>query len=45
MYPGTHAQTAPDRPAVIVAETGRRLSYRQLDDDSAALARVLHDAG
>lgn len=30
---------------MIVAETGRRLSYRQLDDDSAALARVLHDAG
>ncbi|MGE0777736.1 AMP-binding protein [Mycolicibacterium sp.] len=45
MYPGTHAQTAPDRPAVIVAETGEQMSYRQLDDDSAALARVLHDAG
>jgi len=45
MYPGTHAQRAPDRPAVIVAETGRTMSYRRLDDDSAALARVLHDAG
>lgn len=45
MYPGTHAQSAPDRPAVIVAETGAQMSYRQLDDDSAALARVLHDAG
>ena len=45
MYPGTYAQTDPDRPAVIVAETGQQMSYRQLDDDSAALARVLHDAG
>ncbi|BBY81644.1 AMP-binding protein [Mycolicibacterium pulveris] len=45
MYPGTHAQQAPDRPAVIVAETGATMTYRQLDDDSAALARVLHDAG
>ncbi|MHA7662170.1 AMP-binding protein [Mycolicibacterium sp. HS_4_1] len=45
MYPGFHAQLAPDRPAVIVAETGRTISYRQLEDDSAALARVLSDAG
>ena len=45
MYPGTHAQRTPDRPAIIVAETGRTLTYRDLDDQSAALARVLHDAG
>lgn len=45
MYPGNHAQLAPQRPAVIVAETGQQMSYRQLDDDSAALARVLYDAG
>lgn len=45
MYPGTHALHAPDRPAVIAAETGRTLTYRELDDASAALARVLHDAG
>jgi fatty-acyl-CoA synthase len=45
MYPGTHAQQAPDRPAVIAAETGQTMTYRQLDDDSAALARVLTDRG
>jgi fatty-acyl-CoA synthase len=45
MYPGIHAQHAPDRPAVIAAESGRTVTYRQLDDDSAALARVLYDAG
>ncbi len=45
MYPGIHAQIGPDRPAVIVAESGDVLTYRQLDDNSAALARVLYDAG
>ncbi|QLL10424.1 AMP-binding protein [Mycobacterium vicinigordonae] len=45
MYPGAHARQAPDRPAVIVAETGQCLSYRQLDESSAALARVLTDGG
>lgn len=45
MYPGTHAAASPHRPAVIDADSGQTLTYRQLDDDSAALARVLHDAG
>ncbi|MCV7151305.1 AMP-binding protein [Mycolicibacterium pyrenivorans] len=45
MYPGSHAQNDPDRPAVILAETGTQVTYRQLDDRSAALARVLYDAG
>ncbi|OBH26254.1 acyl-CoA synthetase [Mycobacterium sp. E1715] len=45
MYPGTHADNAPERPAVILAESGKVLTYRQLDDNSAALARVLYDAG
>ncbi|CCW12642.1 AMP-binding protein [Rhodococcus aetherivorans] len=45
MYPGVIAMTSPDRPAVIVAGTDRQLTYKELDDNSAALARVLHDAG
>ncbi len=45
MFPGLHARTTPDRPAVIAAETGEVLTYRQLEDNSAALARVLHDKG
>lgn len=45
MYPGAHANNGPDRPAVILAESGHALTYRQLDDNSAALARVLYDAG
>lgn len=45
MYPGIHAQNNPDRLAVVLADSDRSLTYRQLDDNSAALARVLHDAG
>ena len=45
MYPGIHAKIAPDRPAVIMAESGAVLTYRELDDNSASLSRLLHDAG
>ncbi len=45
MYPGLHARTTPDKPAVILAETGEAVTYRQLDRNSAALATVLRDAG
>lgn len=45
MYPGTYAATTPDKPAVIMAETGQTQSYAELDDNSARLARVLYDAG
>ncbi|WP_280341886.1 acyl-CoA synthetase [Nocardia neocaledoniensis] len=45
MYPGAHAESTPDKPAAILAESGRVLTYRELDDRSAKLARALHDAG
>jgi long-chain acyl-CoA synthetase len=45
MFPGTHAASAPDRPAVILAESGRVLTYRELDDNSARLASALHAMG
>ena len=45
MYPGLHARNTPDKPAIILAETGEVVTYRELDDNSAALARVLYDAG
>ena len=45
MHPGLHARNTPDKPAIILAESGEVVTYRQLDDNSAALARVLHDAG
>jgi long-chain acyl-CoA synthetase len=45
MYPGTHAAEAPDRIAAVMTGTGETLSYRQLEQRSVQLARVLHDAG
>lgn len=45
MYPGAYAQTAPDRPAVIMAGSGRTVTYRQLEDESSAIASALHDRG
>ncbi|MDI2130004.1 acyl-CoA synthetase [Yinghuangia seranimata] len=45
MYPGTHARTTPDKPAVVMAGSGRTVTYRELDDNSSRLARLLYDAG
>ncbi|QRP48927.1 acyl-CoA synthetase [Amycolatopsis sp. FDAARGOS 1241] len=44
MYPGVHAEQFPDKPAAIVAG-GEVLTYGQLEERSARLARHLHDAG
>ncbi|HSA50396.1 MAG TPA: acyl-CoA synthetase [Yinghuangia sp.] len=45
MYPGTYARTTPDKPAVIMAGSGATRTYRELDENSARLAHLLHDAG
>lgn len=45
MYPGTYARTTPDKPAVIVADTGETLTYRELDTRSLRFARHLYDDG
>ena len=45
MYPGTYAKTEPDQPAVIMSDSGESLTYAQLEQRSARLARLLHDRG
>jgi len=45
LFPGVIARTAPDRPALIMGSTGRTLTYRELDDNSADLAAALHARG
>ena len=45
MFPGTHAQTTPDKAAVVMASTGETLTYAELDARSAQLAQLLYDAG
>ncbi|MEU9025428.1 acyl-CoA synthetase [Actinomadura sp. NPDC048394] len=45
MYPGVHATTAPDRPAVIMAADGDRLTFAQLEENSLRLAHRLREHG
>ncbi|WP_374203895.1 AMP-binding protein [Pseudonocardia sp. ICBG601] len=45
MYPGTHAATTPDKPAVIMGGSGATLTFRELEEGSARLANHLRAAG
>ena len=45
MYPGTWARQTPDKPAMIMAESGKTLTHAELDENSIRLSRYLHDAG
>jgi fatty-acyl-CoA synthase len=43
MYPGTWAEKAPERLAVVMTGSGRSLTYRQLEDNSRRTAHFLRD--
>ncbi|MDT3440752.1 acyl-CoA synthetase [Pseudofrankia sp. BMG5.37] len=45
VYPGAHARTSPDKPAVIMAGSGARMTYAELDAGSTRLARLLREHG
>jgi len=45
MFPGTFAATTPDKPAVVMAGSGASLTYRELEEGSARLARFLVEHG
>lgn len=45
MHPGVHAAATPDKPAVIEADTGAILTWRELDDRSNQLAHLLYAGG
>ena len=45
MYPAVHAQSDPHRPAVVMAGSGRTVTYGQLEDESSRLASALHARG
>jgi fatty-acyl-CoA synthase len=45
MYIADHARTNPDKPAMIAAERGEVLTYRELDERSNRLAQLLHAKG
>ncbi len=45
MHPCVHAKTTPDKPAIIVAETGEVRTYKQLDDASNQVAQFFRSRG
>jgi acyl-CoA synthetase (AMP-forming)/AMP-acid ligase II len=45
MYPGHHAESRPDHPAIVMAESGRVITYRELDAGSNRLAQLWYDRG
>jgi long-chain acyl-CoA synthetase len=45
MHPSVHAQTNPDKPAIIVAETGAVCTYGQLDAASNKVAQFFRSRG
>lgn len=45
MHPSVHAQAMPDKAAVIMADSGRVISYRELDETSNRVAHLLRSKG
>ena len=45
LYPGHWAAQTPDKPAVIMAESGDSMSFAELDDAANRLSNVFADAG
>ncbi len=45
MYPGPHAEARADQPAVIMADSGETITYRELEARSNRLARLLRAVG
>jgi fatty-acyl-CoA synthase len=45
MYPAAHAATTPDKPAIVMAKSGRAITYRELEDNSSRFAKALYDIG
>jgi acyl-CoA synthetase (AMP-forming)/AMP-acid ligase II len=45
MYPGAYLETSPDKPAVVLADTGWTQSYAELDAAANRLSRLFRAAG
>jgi acyl-CoA synthetase (AMP-forming)/AMP-acid ligase II len=45
VYPGAHAATQPDKPAYVMASTGREITYRELDEEANRLSQLFRAAG
>jgi long-chain acyl-CoA synthetase len=45
VYPGAFVARTPDKPAIIMSDSGRVLTYAELEDRSVRLSRLLHEHG
>jgi acyl-CoA synthetase (AMP-forming)/AMP-acid ligase II len=45
MHPAIHAQATPDKPAIVMAGSGERLAYRELDERSNQGAQLFRELG
>ena len=45
MYAGDYAKSNPERPAIIMANSGKVVSYRAFDEQTSQLAHFLRDIG
>ncbi len=45
MFPGAYADATPDRPAVIFGDTGRVITYRELDAEANRVSHVFRSLG
>ena len=45
MWPGKHAASTPDKPAIIMAATGETVTYKELNDRSNQLAQLFWKMG
>ena len=45
MHPSHHRRTRPDHLAIVIADTGERLTYRQLDEASNRTAQLFRSLG
>ncbi|MGI9621776.1 MAG: AMP-binding protein, partial [Acidimicrobiales bacterium] len=45
MFPGTHAQTTPDKTAIVMAGSGETMSFAELHEYAEKLANLFWEAG
>jgi long-chain acyl-CoA synthetase len=45
VHPSLHAQRTPDKPAIVMAESGETITYRELEERSNRFAQCLRAAG
>jgi len=45
VHPGAHAATQPDKPAYVMASTGRAVTYAELDEEANRLSQLFRAAG